>query len=96
MTTKEKLIKSATRVKDHGEVFTPKWIVDKMIDQPEISAKVHSLTATFLEPAAGEGAFLVAILERKLKYAANQSKSAREFGTNALMVLATLDRKSVV
>lgn len=90
MTTKEKLIKSAARVKDHGEVFTPKRIIDKMIDQPEISAKVHSLTATFLEPAAGEGAFLVAILERKLKYAAKQSKNVREFGTNALMALATL------
>ncbi len=25
----EQLIKSADRVKDHGEVFTPKWIVEK-------------------------------------------------------------------
>ena len=90
MTTNEKLIKSADRVKDHGEVFTPKWVVDKMIDQPEIAAKVKSLTATFLEPSAGEGAFLVEILDRKLKYAAELSKSAHEFGNYALMALSTL------
>lgn len=90
MTTKEKLIKSADRVKDHGEVFTPKWVVDKMIDQPEIAVKVKSLTATFLEPSAGEGAFLVEILDRKLKYAAELSKSAHEFGSYALMALSTL------
>lgn len=90
MTTNEKLIKSDDRVKDHGEVFTPKWVVDKMIDQPEIAAKVKSLTATFLEPSAGEGAFLVEILDRKLKYAAELSKSAHEFGNYALMALSTL------
>lgn len=86
----ENLIKSADRVKDHGEVFTPKWVVDKMIDQPEIAGKVKSLTATFLEPAAGEGAFLVEILDCKLKYAAELSKSAHEFGNYALMALSTL------
>lgn len=90
MTINENLIKSANRVKDHGEVFTPKWMVDKMIDQPEIAAKVRSLTATFLEPSAGEGAFLIEILDRKLKYAAELSKNAREFGNNALMALSTL------
>lgn len=90
MMINEKLIKSADRVKDHGEVFTPKWVVDKMIDQPEIAAKVKSLTATFLEPSAGEGAFLVEILDRKLKYAAQLSKSAHEFGNYALMALSTL------
>ena len=61
-----------------------------MIDQPEIAAKVRSLTATFLEPSAGEGAFLIEILDRKLKYAAELSKNAREFGNNALMALSTL------
>jgi hypothetical protein len=90
MTTNENLIKSADRVKDHGEVFTPKWIVDKMIDQPEIAAKVRSLTATFLEPSAGEGAFLTEILDRKIRYAAEKSENAHEFGNYALMVLSTL------
>ena len=53
----EKIIKSADRVKNIGEVFTPKKTVDFMLDQPEIKTKVNSLTATFLEPSAGEGAF---------------------------------------
>ena len=26
------LIKSKKRVADHGEVFTPRWLVDKMLD----------------------------------------------------------------
>ena len=33
---KEKLIKSVDRVKGHGEVFTPKSVVDLMLNQPEI------------------------------------------------------------
>lgn len=53
----EKIIKSADRVKNLGEVFTPKKTVDFMLDQPEINEKVNDLTATFLEPSAGEGAF---------------------------------------
>ena len=69
----EKIIKSVDRVKDIGEVFTPQKAVNFMLDQPEIKEKVESLTATFLEPSAGEGAFLVEILRRKLNYAQKQN-----------------------
>lgn len=86
----EKIIKSSDRVKDIGEVFTPKKTVDYMLDQPEIKEKVNSLTATFLEPSAGEGAFLVEILRRKLKYAKKQSSSVQEMQNNFLQVLSTL------
>lgn len=86
----EKLIKSADRVKDFGEVFTPKWVVEKMLDQPEIAAKVNDLAATFLEPSAGEGAFLVEILKRKMAVAAKVSDNAKQFGDNALLALSTL------
>lgn len=86
----ENLIKSAERVKSHGEVFTPKRIVNKMLNQPEIMAKVKDLTATFLEPAAGEGAFLVELVKRKLKYAAEQSSTAEEFDIKSLMALSSL------
>ena len=58
----ERLIKSDDRVKDIGEVFTPQRIVDLMLDQPEITARVNDLKTTFLEPSAGEGVFLVEIL----------------------------------
>ena len=37
----EKLIKSKIRVKKHGEVFTPKSIVNLMLNQPEIQEKLN-------------------------------------------------------
>lgn len=86
----EKIIKSSDRVKDIGEVFTPKKTVNYMLNQPEIKEKVNSLTATFLEPSAGEGAFLVEILRRKLNYAKTQSQTAKEMQNNFLLVLSTL------
>lgn len=87
---KEKIIKSTTRVKNIGEVFTPQKTVDFMLDQPEIQEKVNSLTATFLEPSAGEGAFLVEILKRKLKYAIRASNDPLEIQINFLRALSTL------
>lgn len=60
------LIKSKERKRDYGEVYTPKWLVKDMCDTipPEVW---NDLTATFLEPACGNGNFLAEILERKLK-----------------------------
>ncbi len=86
----EKIIKSADRVKDIGEVFTPKKTVDYMLNQPEIKEKVNSLTATFLEPSAGEGAFLVELLRRKLSFATKQSRDTKEMQNNFLLALSTL------
>ena len=62
----EVLIKSDERVKKHGEVFTPRWMVDWMLDQEGVRDALGDPYATFLEPAAGNGNFLVVILERKL------------------------------
>lgn len=86
----ENIIKSVNRVKDHGEVFTPKKIVNLMIDQPEIKAKTNELRATFLEPSAGEGAFLTELLARKLETALRESRDARSFGVNCLIGLSSL------
>ncbi|WP_277291035.1 N-6 DNA methylase [Streptococcus orisratti] len=86
----EKTIKSANRVKDLGEVFTPKKIVNLMLNQPEITAKINDLHATFLEPSAGEGAFLVELLKRKLNVAKAQSKNVKEMQNNFLLALSTL------
>ncbi|MCD5491306.1 methylase [Lactobacillus delbrueckii] len=88
--TDERLIKSADRVKDVGEVFTPKRIVDLMLDQPEISAKVNDLTATFLEPSAGEGAFLTEILTRKMQVALEGSTSVDNYEDRILLGLSSL------
>lgn len=66
MSTNDRSIKSDERVRDIGEVFTPNATVQEMLDllPPEIWT-VHP-SATFLEPACGDGNFLVAILHRKL------------------------------
>lgn len=85
-----KLIKSDDRVKDHGEVFTPDYIVKKMLNQPEILREFNSLTSTFLEPSAGEGAFLVEVLRRKLELAKKISNSEKEFNDNSLVALSSI------
>lgn len=58
------LIKSKRRVADHGEVFTPDWLVQKMLDL--VKGETERIDARFLEPACGSGNFLVPILQRKL------------------------------
>lgn len=68
----EKLIKSKHRVQKHGEVFTPAWMVQKMLDTPGVKEACENVSATFLEPAAGDGNFLLAILERKLQAVIDQ------------------------
>ncbi|HHU07601.1 MAG TPA: N-6 DNA methylase, partial [Clostridiaceae bacterium] len=60
----EQLIKSKRRVADHGEVFTPRWLVDDMIDL--VAEEAERIDSRFLEPACGSGNFLVPVLERKL------------------------------
>ena len=53
MLMEENIIKSKDRVQKHGEVFTPSWIVQKMLDTPGIREKTEDIYATFLEPSAG-------------------------------------------
>lgn len=58
------LIKSKQRVSDHGEVFTPEWLVEAMLDL--VKDESERLDSRFLEPACGSGNFLKKILMRKL------------------------------
>jgi hypothetical protein len=57
-------VKSKQRVADHGEVFTPEWMVEAMLDL--VKAETERIDSRFLEPACGSGNFLVKILRRKL------------------------------
>ncbi|CUQ65618.1 Restriction-modification system, predicted methylase-like protein [Candidatus Nitrospira inopinata] len=59
-----KLVKSKQRVADHGEVFTPAWMVEAMLDL--VKSETERIDSRFLEPACGSGNFLVRILSRKL------------------------------
>lgn len=58
------LIKSKKRVADYGEVFTPPWLVEKMLDL--VKGETERIDSRFLEPACGSGNFLVPVLQRKL------------------------------
>ena len=58
------LVKSAQRVADHGEVFTPAWMVEAMLDL--VKDVTERIDSHFLEPACGSGSFLVHLLRRKV------------------------------
>src|SRR5215208_7712866 len=58
------LIKTRQRVADHGEVFTPAWMVEAMLDL--VRGETERIDSRFLEPACGSGNFLVQVLRRKL------------------------------
>src|SRR5436305_8156949 len=81
------LFKSKQRVADHGEVFTPAWIVEAMLDLVE--SETERIDSRFLEPACGSGNFLVRILQRKL--AAVELKFGRsEFEKRQYALLALM------
>lgn len=58
------LIKSKKRVEDHGEVFTPQWMAEAMLDL--VKGESERIDSRFLEPACGSGNFLTKVLQRKL------------------------------
>ena len=81
------LIKSQQRVTDHGEVFTPAWMVEAMLDL--VKDESERIDSRFLEPACGSGNFLVRVLQRKLaaverKYGQSDFER-RHFALYALM-----------
>jgi len=83
------LVKSKQRVADHGEVFTPPWLVEAMLDL--VKSETERIDSRFLEPACGSGNFLVRILQRKLaavehKYG-NSDFEKRHYALLALMCL---------
>jgi len=67
------LVRSKQRVADHGEVFTPAWLVEAMLNL--VRDETERIDSRFLEPACGSGNFLVQILRRKL--AAVETKYGR-------------------
>lgn len=85
----ENIIKSKDRVQKHGEVFTPSWMVQKMLDTPGIREKTEDIYATFLEPSAGDGNFLEAILERKLS-AVTRDYDKKNWKTKSLFALSSI------
>ena len=57
-------MKSKERIKKNGEVFTPSWLINEMLDKLPEDAWLPE--KKWLEPAAGDGNFVVEILKRRL------------------------------
>jgi hypothetical protein len=87
----ELVVKSRHRVKTYGEVFTPRHMVDRMLDLvgEELESGPEFVDKTFLEPAAGHGNFLVAILGRKL-HAIETRYPAESWPSESLFALASI------
>jgi len=82
----EGLVKSKQRVADHGEVFTPSWMVEDMLNL--VKDESERIDSRFLEPACGSGNFLKVVLSRKLATVeARYGKSDFERRHNALFAL---------
>lgn len=82
-------VKSADRVREHGEVLTARREVEAMLDL--VKNESERIDSRFLEPACGDGNFLVAILERKLKTVSSRYKSKKvDFEVNLLSALASI------
>src|SRR5205809_5991805 len=84
-----RLLKSKQRVADDGEVFTPAWMVEAMLDL--VKAETERIDSRFLEPACGSGNFLVRVLQRKLlavelKYGKNDFEN-RHYALLGLMCI---------
>ena len=82
-------IKSRKRVKDHGEVFTQEREVNAMLDL--VKNETERIESRFLEPACGNGNFLVPILERKLEIVKKKYGSSQtEFERMALLAVSSI------
>lgn len=73
----DKQVKSKDRVKNFGEVFTNPREVKAMLDL--VKDESYRIESKFLEPACGNGNFLIEILERKIKTVSEIAKNRDEW-----------------
>jgi len=89
MTINEKQTKSKSRVRDHGEVFTAEREVNAMLDL--VKNETERIDSRFLEPACGNGNFLIKILERKLNVVDNAYKRSQwDWEIHAMVAVSSL------
>ena len=85
----ETQVKSKKRVASHGEVYTAPREVNAMLDL--VKQETERIESRFLEPACGNGNFLIEVLTRKFaKIAARYGKSRLEYERYAVSAIASL------
>lgn len=80
-------VKSKKRVADHGEVFTNPREVNAMLDL--VKEETLRIDSRFLEPACGDGNFLIEILRRKMSVV-GQRYAGTEWKKYALQAVASI------
>lgn len=86
------LVRDTGRVDNYGEVFTPNWLVKRMLDyMPD--DPVANLEKSALDPSCGNGQFLTEALRRKLVTAAKlfaDSLNHKQYQFDCLRALSKL------
>ena len=80
-------VKSKKRVADHGEVFTNPREVNAMLDL--VKDETLRIDSRFLEPACGDGNFLIEIVRRKMSVV-GQRYAGAEWKKYALQAVASI------
>lgn len=82
-------IKSKSRVKHQGEVFTSEREVSAMLDL--VRHETERIESRFLEPACGDGNFLAPILENKINIVTKRyKKSQLEYERNIVTAVGSI------
>ena len=82
-------VKSKGRVTDFGEVNTSEREVNAMLDL--VKHETETLDSRFLEPACGDGNFLIEVLNRKLEMLVKKyKKNQYEFERNSVVVVGSI------
>ena len=89
----EQQVKSRQRVQAHGEVFTAQREVNAMLDL--VKQETERIDSRFLEPACGNGNFLIEVLRRKLavvkgRYKPSISRGQTSYEKNALLSISSI------
>ena len=72
--------KTKERVKQTGEVFTPSWLVNEILDKLPEDQWTNS-SKTFIDPACGNGNILVEIVRRKIESGAQPLQACKDLAS---------------
>lgn len=84
----EPLVRSRERVRAQAEVYTRNQEINAMLDLMEDIS--YNIDARFLEPACGNGNFLLRILERKLARTASLHRKQKDFEFHVIKAVASI------
>lgn len=89
MQENKRQVKSKQRVAEHGEVYTSAREVNAMLDL--VKQETERIESRFLEPACGDGNFLIEILRRKLEIVKKRyGQSQIEYERYSILALSSI------